>query len=153
MSRYERLVSRPVCVPDLPKTRSVRVFRNFGYTGPVCVGSVGVGVGIGCAERRGERLGLVVGGGRALLAWIGYGLRRFRRGSPYNHPPSRKASPRCLGCEGNGAERDGTEGHGADAAWGSWVASVEFRDPFWGVVDMFCVLPGVSLCPVAFPFD
>jgi hypothetical protein len=102
VSGYERLVSRPVCVPDLPKTRSVRVFRNFGYTGPVCVGSVGVGAGIGCAERRGERLGLVVGGGRAcqmsggsracqmsggshaLLAWIRYGLRWFRRGSPYS---------------------------------------------------------------------
>ena len=58
--------------------------------------------------------------------------------------------PRCLGREGNGAERDGTEGHGADAAWGGWVASVEFRDSFGGVVDMFRVFPSV-LCPVAFP--
>ena len=102
----------------------------------------------------------MIGGGRARRTsgggqqvWIGYGLRQFGKGSPYNHPPSRKASPRCLGCEGNGAERDGTKGHGADVAWGRWVALVEFRDPFGGVVDMFCVFPGVSLCPVAFPFD
>ena len=58
-----------------------------------------------------------------------------------------------MGREGNGAERDGTEGHGADAAWGSWVALVEFRDSFRGIVDMFCIFPSISLCPVAFPFD
>ena len=102
----------------------------------------------------------MIGGGRARRTssgsqqvQIGYGLRRFGKGSPYNHPPSIKASPRCLGCEGNGVEGDGTKGHGADAARGSWVALVEFRDPFGGVVDMFCIFPGVSLCPIAFPFD
>ena len=81
------------------------------------------------------------------------GGRGFGRGSPYNHPPLRKASTRCLVCQGERTERDGTEGSGSDTTWGSGVVSVEFRDFLGGIADLVCILPGVAFCSVAFPLD
>jgi len=79
--------------------------------------------------------------------------RGFGRGSPYNHPPLRKASTRCLVRRRERTERDGTESSGSDATWGRGVVSVEFCDFFGGIADLVCILPGVAFCSVAFPFD
>jgi len=50
-------------------------------------------------------------------------------------------------------ERDRAKGQSADAAWGSRVLGVELRCLLWGVVEILPVFPGISLYPVAFPFD
>ena len=69
--------------------------------------------------------------------WVRSGSNWAKRGSPYNHPPSRKAATRCLSRERNGAKGDGAEGQGLDATRGSWVKLVKYSDVFWSIGDVF----------------
>ena len=71
--------------------------------------------------------------------------------SPYNHPPFRQASTRCLH-ERERVEGNFAKGHGKNATRGRRVSSMEFRHLFRGIVDVFRILPGVVLYSVAFPF-
>ena len=79
--------------------------------------------------------------------------RRSVRGSPYNHPPSRKASTRCLDRKRNRAEGDRAKSHCPDPPWGGWIALMKFRNLFGGIVNILRVLPGVSFRTVTFPFN
>ena len=99
-------------------------------------------------RRSGERAG-----GEHERASGGRGFGRVGRGSPYNHPPLRKASTRCLVHERDWAEGDGAESHGSDAAGGSWVTCMEFRYFIRGIADISGVFPGIAFRSVAFPFD
>ena len=54
--------------------------------------------------------------------WVRSGSNWAKRGSPYNHPPSRKAATQCLSHERDGAKRDGAEGQRSDVTQGGWLS-------------------------------
>ena len=102
--------------------------REMGARRPPKVRESSAGRGVGKSEGR---------GGAEWRRSVGKSeSRRSGRGSPYNHPPSRKALTRCLDRKRDRAEGDRAKSHCPDSSWGGWVALMKFGNLFGGIVNI-----------------